>query len=227
MRRFLWRGAFVLLCLAAGGPRAGQLSFPVDVVGPYTLQVTSLKEARHLSTLRQQYDFSCGSAALATLLTHHYGLRVSEQDVFVAMFRNGDQAKIRAEGFSLLDMKRYLASRGYQADGFEAPLEALTAVGIPAITLVSENGYNHFVVVKGLRDGRVLLGDPAFGTRAMAREQFERIAKEKILFVIRSHQDVARFNQAEDWRVAPRAPLEAGLRAPLDMVRFVRSPSDF
>lgn len=227
MRRGSRLGVFVLLCLAAGRPGAGQLSFPVDVVGPYTLQVTSLKEARHLSTLRQQYDFSCGSAALATLLTHHYGLRVSEQDVFVAMFRNGDQAKIRAEGFSLLDMKRYLASRGYQADGFEAPLEALTAVGIPAITLVSENGYNHFVVVKGLRDGRVLLGDPAFGTRAMAREQFERIAKEKILFVIRSHQDVARFNQAEDWRVAPRAPLEAGLRAPLDMVRIVRSPSDF
>ncbi|MBT0963487.1 C39 family peptidase [Denitromonas sp. IR12] len=220
-------GIFLVLSLAAGGPSAGQLSFPIDVVGPYTLQVTSLKEARHLSTLRQQYDFSCGSAALATLLTHHYGTRVSEQDVFVAMFRNGDQAKIRAEGFSLLDMKRYLASRGYQADGFEAPLEALSAVGIPAITLVNENGYNHFVVVKGVRDGRVLLGDPAFGTRAMPREQFERIAQEKILFVIRSHQDIARFNRAEDWRVAPRAPIEMGLRAPLDMVRFVRAASDF
>ena len=215
-----------LLCLVPG-VLADRLSFPIDVVGPYTLQVTSLKEARHLSTLRQQYDFSCGSAALATLLTHHYGRPVSEQAVFVAMFRAGDQAKIRREGFSLLDMKHYLAAQGYQADGFEAPLEALEQIGIPAITLVSENGYNHFVVVKGLRDGRVLLGDPAFGMRAMSRERFERIAKEKILFVIRDHQDAARFNLAADWRVAPRAPIEVGLRAPLDMVQFMRSAGDF
>lgn len=227
MRMTAWLLGAALSCLTTGSSMAGQLSFPIDVVGPYTVQVTSLKEARHISTLRQQYDFSCGSAALATLLTHHYGQRVSEQEVFVAMFRRGDQAKIRAEGFSLLDMKQYLADRGYQADGFEAPLEALASVGVPAITLVNENGYNHFVVVKGLRDGRVLLGDPAFGTRAMSREAFERIAQEKILFVIRSHQDVASFNADEDWRYSPRAPIHFGLRAPLDMVRFARSVGDF
>ena len=217
----------LFLTLASGAATAAELTFPTDVVGPYTLKVTSLKEARHLTTLRQQYDFSCGSAALATLLTHHYGRKTTEQQVFIDMFNTGDQAKIRREGFSLLDMKRYLANQGFQADGFEAPLDALVKAGIPGIALVNENGYNHFVVIKGVKDGRVLIGDPAFGTRAMSREDFARIAQQKVLFVIRSHLEVARFNLEADWRLAPRAPVEMGLRAPIDMVRFARSGSDF
>ena len=49
--------------------------------GAYTLKVTSLKEARFRTTVPQQYDFSCGSAATATLLTYQYGHPVSEKDV--------------------------------------------------------------------------------------------------------------------------------------------------
>ena len=135
--------------------------------GPSTVSVTSPKEARHMSNLAPAVRLQLRLGGAGHLLTHHYGQRVSEQEVFVAMFRRGDQAKIRAEGFSLLDMKQYLADQGYQADGFEAPLEALASVGVPAITLVNENGYNHFVVVKGLRDGRVL----RWAIRLSARER--------------------------------------------------------
>ena len=72
----------------------------------------------------------------------------------------------------MLDMKRYLAAHGYEDDGFEAPLEKLAQVGIPAIVLLNENGFYHFVVVKGVKDGRVLVGDPAGGTRAMSLRAF-------------------------------------------------------
>ena len=65
--------------------------------GDVFLPVTSMRQARLAGTLLQQYDFSCGSAALATLLTHHYGLPTSESTVFEAMYRQGDQAKIRRE----------------------------------------------------------------------------------------------------------------------------------
>ena len=47
--------------------------------------------------------------------------------------------------------------------------------GLPAIVLLNDRGYRHFVVVKGLRDGRVLLGDLARGTRAMSRARFEAL----------------------------------------------------
>lgn len=175
--------------------------------GRFTVPVTSLKEARFRATMRQQFDFSCGSAAIATLLTHQYGVAVTEQVVFESMFATGDQQKIRREGFSLLDMKRFLRSRGFDADGFVQPLDKLAEAGLPAIVLVAEKGYHHFVVVKGLRDGRILIGDPATGTRSMSRTNFESIWVNRLLFVIHNHQQSAVFNDARDWRAAPTAPL--------------------
>jgi uncharacterized protein len=195
------------LCAAATWAEAGPVDLPYQVGGAYTVRVTSIREARFASTIRQQYDFSCGSAALATLLTHHYRHPVTEDQVFDEMYRIGDQAKIRVEGFSLLDMKRFLEARGFQADGYEEPLEKLVEVGIPAIVLINENGYSHFVVIKGLRDGRVLVGDPAGGTRSMTLRSFETLWTNRVLFVIGNRQDLARFNEAADWRVVPKAPI--------------------
>jgi predicted double-glycine peptidase len=173
--------------------------------------VNSIKQLRFQQTLHQQYDFSCGSAALATLLTYHYGLKVTEQSVFEQMYQHGNQAKIRAEGFSLLDMQRYLATRGMRADGFALPLQELFNAALPAIVLVTEKGYRHFVVIKGARDGRILIGDPANGTRAMAREAFDAIWQNRLLFVIHDVPGQPRFNALADWRAAPRAPLADGL----------------
>ena len=200
-----------LLVGLMAGAAAGTVELPVQVGGAYSIPVTSLAEERTRSTVRQQYDFSCGSAAISTLLTHHYGQRVDEQAVFEAMFDAGDREKIKVEGFSLLDMKRYLEARGYQADGFEAPLDSLSSAGIPAVVLLNENGYNHFVVVKGLREGRVLFGDPASGTRSMPRVAFEQKWANQILFVVSNRQEQARFNADSDWQASPRAPLAAGV----------------
>ena len=218
-----------LFLAGAAWAHAGTVELSVQAGGPFNVPARSLHEAKFSATVRQQYDFSCGSAALSTLLTHHYGLPVSEQTVFEAMFRLGDQAKIRQQGFSLLDMKRYLEQQGFTADGFEAPLDALRQEGIPAIALVNENGYNHFVVVKGLNNGRVLIGDPSGGTRAMTQAEFEKAWFNRILFVITNRREAARFNLAADWRVAPTASLQDGIQrdglAGIVLPRY--GPSDF
>jgi predicted double-glycine peptidase len=197
--------------------------------GSFAMKVTSLKEARFKATLRQQYDFSCGSAALATLLSHHYGQPASEQMIFEEMFASGDQEKIRKQGFSLLDMKNFLKKRGFDADGFELPLATLQKSGLPAIVLVSDKGYQHFVVIKGLRDGRILLGDPAGGSRALSIAAFEALWSNKVLFVIHNRRDKAQFNLAADWQVNPRAPLSQGVNLEglgfLALTKF--GPGDF
>lgn len=197
--------------LAAQAAEAGSVDVPLQIGGAYAVPVTSMREARFAATLRQQYDFSCGSAALATLLTHHYDYPVGEEQVFEQMFRAGDQARIRVEGFSLLDMKRYLEAHGFEADGYQEPLDKLAGAGIPAIVLINEAGYNHFVVVKGLRDRRVLVGDPSGGTRAMTIPDFEAMWVNQILFVVTNRQESARFNLASDWRVVPKAPIRSAL----------------
>jgi predicted double-glycine peptidase len=209
-----WRTASIILMLsvACAPLRAAEVQVRVPTGGAYAMRVTSLKEARFGTTIPQQYDFSCGSAATATLLTYQYNYPVTEEEVFMRMYTHGDQARIRRDGFSLLDMRRYLQSLGFEADGFELPLEKLQQEGVPAIVLLNDRGYRHFVVVKGLKNGRVLLGDPARGTRAMPRSRFDALWDNRVLFVIHNRRELAQFNHVRDWRTAPPAPLDIGIQ---------------
>ncbi len=203
--------AILLLCLA-GAARAGSVQVPtlggINVPG-----IESIRERAFSCTVHQQFDFSCGSAAVATLLTYQYGDPVTEQDVFQAMWDHGDQAKIRQDGFSLLDMKRYLDARGYQSNGYEVPIEKLIENSVPAVMLISDHGYNHFVVIKGLSKDRVLLGDPSAGARVMSRERFQEILVTPIVFVITDQRQRATFNGRTDWRTEPLAPLGTAMSA--------------
>ena len=222
----------MLLCgaLALGGSALARgADLPALGGVHYSVPVKSIKEVRRASTMLQQYDFSCGSAELATLLTHNYDYPANERTIFEDMYARGDQQKIRKEGFSLLDMKNFLEARGFHADGFQQPLEKLADAGIPAIVLISENGYNHFVVVKGLRGERILLGDPASGTRVMSRQRFDEVWKNKLLFVVHNRIEQARFNLASDWSAAPLAPLAAGVaRDSLSSITMPKlGPGDF
>lgn len=176
--------------------------------GNIAVNITSRKEALFKTILKQQYDFSCGSAALATLLTFHYADPVSEEEIFKSMYNAGNKDKIRKDGFSLLDIKNYLSRRGYQSDGFRASLDKLQEIGIPALVLINQKGYLHFVVIKGITPTEVLLGDPSNGVRRMDRSQFESIWG-GLFFLIRSKHNVAKqyFNQQDEWNINPKPPM--------------------
>ena len=195
--------------LAAGPAPAADVAFGL-FSGAVGVPVKSIKEARFDRVVRQIYDFSCGSAALATLLTHHYDMPMTEEQAFREMFKAGDQAAIKASGFSLFDMQAFLKTRGMKADGFRITLDQLASTGIPAITLINTRGYNHFVVVKGLSADGVLVGDPALGMKIMPRAEFDE-SWQGIFFVIRDETEKARqfFNNAEDWKVKTLAPFTA------------------
>lgn len=210
------RACRLVLALAAGllAPLpllASSVVLPGAQGGSYGLRLTSLKEIRYRNTIHQKYDFSCGSAAVATLLTYQYGYPVDEQQAFAQMYAHGNRAKINREGFSLLDIKRFLQANGFEADGFQVPLDKLQEEALPAIVLINERGYHHFVVIKGMRAGRVLVGDPARGTRSMPRAQFEAVWKNRLVFVIHNRRALAIFNSRDDWRAAPMAPLHSAI----------------
>lgn len=198
--------------LSALSVMAGSMVLPGGA-GIYTVDVTSFREAKFKTVYEQQYDYSCGSAALASLLTYHYENEVSEQTVFKAMYEKGDQEKIQKKGFSLLDMKQYADSHGFRADGFRIDLDRLREVGVPAITLIKNNGYMHFVLIKGVTDKEVLVGDPSLGVKALPRSQFESMWESRILFIIHNKLDAARehFNAEPEWKLSARAPLGMAL----------------
>lgn len=205
------RAALLLMAaaIAAGsavGTARAELLLPMPLAGrgDVAVPVRSMAALRFHSVIRQQRDFSCGAAALATLLRYHYAQRVSEADVFVGMWATGDHDRIRQVGFSLLEMKRYLAAQGLAANGYAVDLDKIAKAGVPGIALLTIAGYKHFVVVKGVSADRVLVGDPALGLRAVSRDRFQR-EWNGVYFVIARAQDERRplFNAAGQWSAAP------------------------
>lgn len=197
----------MLLALFAAVPASAGSVTPGGGLGHINVNVTSMKEARFKNVVKQRFDFSCGSAALATLLSYHYDFPISEIEVFDSMILFGDEQKIRTRGFSLLDMKEFLERQGFSSNGFKAPLDAFRQAKIPGIVLINLKGYLHFVVVKGVNETEVLVGDPAFGMKTYARDEFEDMWN-GISFVIQNKSIAANesFNAPEAWKVRHRAP---------------------
>ena len=204
--------AFMLVFLVMlSNAKAGDFRIR-GAAGSFSLPVMSLKEIRWAAVIPQQYDYSCGSAAVATLLTFHYGQSIREEEVFQAMFSVGDKKKIRTKGFSMLDMKQFLDKSGLRSDGFRMTLDQVAETGVPGITLINTNGYKHFVVIKGVKGARVLVGHPARGTVAIARTTFETIWNGAVLAALEEIQTARKhFNNNQDWRVWPNAPLGEGV----------------
>jgi len=87
-----------LMSLDAGAACADEAVLSSVGGGAYfTVPVTSLKGAKLTAIQIQQYDFSCGSAALASLLTYHYRKPSGEKDVFQAMFAKATSQRSSAK----------------------------------------------------------------------------------------------------------------------------------
>jgi predicted double-glycine peptidase len=161
---------------------AAALWIGIEGAGPGTAAeggpVTSLLEMRQDRVVVQQWDLSCGAAALATLLNYQHGDPVSEREIARSLIKReeylAEPLLVRArQGFSLLDLKRYVDQRGYLGMGYgELALADLIELA-PIMVPVKLNGFNHFVVFRGALGNRVLLADPAFGNRTILMAKFE------------------------------------------------------
>ena len=210
-----------ILALALAGCAAkvqdgARFAMGVGGTTDYAVPVRDVVDRRFTGIVRQRFDFSCGSAALATLLRYHYEFDVVEEVAFRGMWLRGDQAAIRRVGFSLLDMKRWLATRGLTGDGYKVTLDQIAKTGVPGIALIAVKDYRHFVVIKGVTRDEVLVGDPSSGVTVMPRAEFQA-AWNGIYFVLSEDQPRAkrRFNLAAQWAAFPRAPVGGRFSDPL------------
>lgn len=137
--------------------------------------VRSLLEYRSENLILQRWDNSCAAAALATLLTYELRQPVTERQVALGFLGHTDESRVRTRGgFSLLDMKRYLADLGMAAEGYGSmSLDELRPFA-PAVVPVSLRGFDHFVIVRAIGPMHVTIGDPAFGNYRMTHAAFLR-----------------------------------------------------
>ena len=142
--------------------------------------VRTVRELRHDRVVLQEFDISCAAAALATILNYQHGERLTEREIALALIDRPEYIEMPElvrlrQGFSLLDLKRYVDGRGYEGVGYGQLSYANILALAPIIVPIDVRGYRHFVVFRGELGGTVLCADPAYGNRTMSRARFEQV----------------------------------------------------
>lgn len=167
-------------------------NFPVDSrqasafsVAERPLVVKPLAEQQFKNIVHQAYDYSCGSAALTTVLNGYLGRQFSERQVMDGLLKFGETEKIvQRRGFSLLDMKRLTTALGHPSGGYKGKFDDLKKLDHPAIVPIHYGGFKHFVVVKKYKEGRIFVADPALGNISFPEERFKQIWDNNVMFIV-------------------------------------------
>ncbi|MDN3221562.1 MULTISPECIES: C39 family peptidase [Pseudomonas] len=162
----------ILLCVASVC-EAARMPLSVLPGGAVVYKpIQSVRERKFADLVQQKTDFSCGAAALATILRQAYWLDVNEDQIIEGMLAHSDQNLVRVQGFSMLDMKRYVESIGMRARGYRVATETLSDIKIPVVVLMDIRGYKHFVVLQRVSKGWVYIGDPVLGHKRFTVDDF-------------------------------------------------------
>lgn len=127
--------------------------------------VQSWKTLRDARIVKQDLDYSCSAAALATLLNEFYGQSITEESLLKAM----DKGDLRA---SFEDMQKALPQFGFKAQGFAASYAQLMKLKAPVVVYLKHRKDEHFSVLRGISENTVWLADPSLGNRTYSKEQF-------------------------------------------------------
>lgn len=161
------------ICLLCASAHAQSTIDTTNLVGvPLNKPIRSMKDIRYASVVNQQFDYSCGAAALATLLKYGYGIDIPETELIRRMMAFSKPDVVVKNGFSMLDMKKFVETIGLRGRGFRVNVEALYHLQIPVMVLMNIGGYEHFVIVKHAENGRIFIADPALGNRIVSEGDF-------------------------------------------------------
>lgn len=165
--------ALAFLLSLASVSEAAQMPLSVLPGGAVVFKpIQSVRERKFVDLVQQKTDFSCGAAALATILRQAYWLDVDEAQIIEGMLAHSDQDLVRVQGFSMLDMKRYVESLGMRARGYRVQPDTLKSIQIPVVVLMDIRGYKHFVVMQKVHNGWVYIGDPVLGHKRFTIDDF-------------------------------------------------------
>lgn len=204
------RLALCLVTLLVAAPAKADM-FPGEQLNGQPV-VNTWKALRDFRIVKQQLDYSCGAASMATILNEFYGMSVTEEDVLTRM-----GATDRSSFQQLADVA---PSYGVRAGGLMLSFDDLRQLKIPAIAYVQYRGEDHFTVIRGIRrDGVVHVADPSWGNRQLTAHQFRRMweapdtdgtPRGRILLLIPQDMSLAQidttfFREPAGWSLSLRA----------------------
>lgn len=130
-------------------------------------RIETWKSRRDSQVVKQMFDYSCGAASIATLLTYYFNDEYSEYEIL-------EQLNSKDAAASFDDMKKLLYAFGYDAQGYSISFNQLLKIKIPVILFIRQKNNNHFVVLRGINESYVHVSDPSYGNVVYTKEQFLR-----------------------------------------------------
>jgi len=156
MKRYLFAGIVCVVALSCFGAQSGE-------------PLSSFRELRYQGVVGQTNEYTCGAAAVATILTYFYGISTSESEILnlaeEAMQMRGEEPS-QGHGLTAYDLKKGLEAEGIEAKGFQVTPQALRDYfvrgGLPVIIHLTKPE-KHFVVAVGMAGNQIVLADPSWG----------------------------------------------------------------
>lgn len=149
------------------------------------VKVEPLSVIKNRDVVHQAYDYSCGSAALTTILRYYLGRNLDERQVMEGLLHYGESQRIiQRRAFSLLDMKRLVGALGYPSGGFRATIDDLKELDHPAIAPIHYAGFKHFIVIRAVKGDRIFIADPSLGNISFTLHEFAGKWDQNVLFIV-------------------------------------------
>ncbi len=109
----------------------------------------------------QSTDIDCGKACV--------------RDVLFLVFEDEDYRyqTLKTECRSFYDIRTELESAGLDYISYDVEtLDGITEDNLPAIALLKDENFSHFVVVRKIKNDKITIDDPQFGTVVLKKEDF-------------------------------------------------------
>lgn len=144
--------------------------------------IKSWIEFKNENLTRQEYDYSCGSASLSTILKYYYNLDIGEKEILDDILKSKGYDITKKEkleekdmGLSFLDLANYSKEKGFKAFGLALDLNELKKLKAPVILFVKIRKSEHFTIYKNMDQNYVYLADPSFGNIKVKISKFKEM----------------------------------------------------
>ncbi len=166
---------------------------------------------RYEATIPQAFDYTCGAASVATILTYYLHRPTTEAEVIGALRKRysiEEIAKRRETGFSFDDLIFAANQLGYSAEGAHVVSSELRKLVGPVIVHLDKGKFQHFAVLRLVGDNVYYLSDPVVGQVAMSTAEFDNEFSGSILAI---------------WKAGMQLPKTALLSRPRDGISLLNT----
>jgi predicted double-glycine peptidase len=224
-----WLGLLLIAACWLGSPRLANGQFtraPTrDDRHIVSRHVWTWEELKKRNVVMQEREYSCGAAALATVMRYLWDDRQVTEDSLLAKvdkILTQEEIKDRIEnGLSLTDLEKVALDSGYDAAKLKGTISDLAQSKVPVIVGITVRDYDHFVVVRGIVGPWVYLADPMRGNLRVGIGTFQQQWQQNAMLVVvksgvtdlpTSSPLSVRYGEASLGRLNDQALQHAGLR---------------